>query len=50
MYDDMDMHNWVTYHTNLENWIFKIQLIENRTVHKWEVQNLNNEFAWLSNE
>ena len=32
MYDDMDMHNWVTYHTNLENWIFKILLMENRTI------------------
>ena len=32
MYDDTDMHNWVTYHTNLENYIFKIQLMENRTI------------------
>ena len=32
MYDDMDMHNWVMYHTNLENWIFKILLMENRTI------------------
>ena len=28
MYDDTDMHNWVTHHTNLENWIFKIQSME----------------------
>ena len=30
MYDDTDMDNWVTYHTNLKNWIFKILLIEYR--------------------
>ena len=32
MYDDTVMYNWVTYYTNLENWIFKIILMENRTI------------------
>ena len=32
IYDDTDMHNWVTYRTNLENWIFKIVSMENRTI------------------
>ena len=30
MYDDTDMHNWVMYHTNLKNRVFKIPLIEYR--------------------
>ena len=53
MYDDNDMHNRVTYHTNSENWIFKILLIEKRHISpsiKGEIQNSNNEFAWLNYE
>ena len=28
MYDDTDMNNLVTYYTYLEDWIFKILLME----------------------
>ena len=35
MHDDTDMNNIVTYHTYLEDRIFKILLMENRTISPW---------------
>ena len=32
MYDNTDMHKWVMYHINLEDWSSKILFMENRTI------------------